>query len=190
MTFKHFFITAASCMAILGSGVSYADATASWHATTEHHRQAKNEESRLSAPIQTDNMLKRLDKALTGELALTDEQREQIQALADRANKQINLQRIILSDAQQGLDALHQEKIISSEQFKTLHCLLNQRALAMSDVMFEKQQFFISVNNVVLAPAQSEVVEKRLKEKRNTAWGENYREDPNRVFSAQRQRIG
>jgi len=182
MKFKHYLITAASCMAILGSGVSYADATASWHATTEHHRKAQNKDAKFIAPIDLDETLKRLDKTLTGELALTDAQRKSIQGLADSANKQIEEERVKLGDAQQGLDNLHQQKITSPEQFKTLHNLLNQRALAMSNIMFAKQQFLMSINNIVLVEKQREAVETKLKEK-----AEHYREDPNKWSNPRRQ---
>lgn len=182
MKFKHYLITAASCMAILGSGVSYADATASWHATSEHHRKAPKEDGKFIEPINVDGMLKRLDNTLTGDLALTDEQRKNIQALADNANKQIDMQRVKLSDAQKRLDELYKLKIASAEQFNALHTLLNQRALAMSDIMFAKQQFLMSIDNSVLSDAQSKQVEAKLEEK-----GERYRQSPNASFTAQRQ---
>jgi len=182
MKFKHYLITAASCMAILGSGVSYADATASWHATTEHYRKAQNKDTKFIAPISVDETLKRLDKTLTGGLALTDAQRMSIQGLADRANKQIEMQRVKLGDTQKALDELYKQKIASAEQFDRLHALLNQRALAMSDLMFAKQQFLISIKNTVLSDEQSKQVEEKLEEN-----VEHYRQSPNASFTAQRQ---
>lgn len=178
MKFKYYFVTAASCMVILGSGVSHAEATASWHTTGEQHRKINEDVQSVSANA----WINRLSQVLTGDLALSNEQKKQIQTLADHANEQIEVQKTKLSETQNSLHVLRGQKITTSEQFSAWHRLMNQQALARSDIMFAQQQYTMSVINLVLREEQSSVLKRNNMERR-------YRKSPNELFTAQRQQM-